>query len=425
MDKLELKRIISDQKEEFEILLSRTWMHRPEEKLVDISSNMAQVVIGVRRSGKSVLCLNVIRASGLPFAYVNFEDEKLSAASADDLNAILENLYGAYGDFSHIFLDEIQNVDGWQYFVNRLLRRGMHVLMTGSNAKLLSSELSTHMTGRHMNIELYPFSFSEWCEAMDIPLSYATTRERGLLSAGFDRYLHDGGFPELISTQRKTQYVDGLVRGILENDIEKRFRIRNKAAFERVAYHILNTVPTKPNSRKIADSFGIGSHHTVEKYEDFLHKAYLTCSVQKYSARSAVRLSSAKLYPVDVSLMDRRPDAFAMENLGWRLETVVCIELLRRYRPKGWNIAYYDGNQSEVDFVVAEGLSVRKLIQVSYDISSPKTRRREIRALIQASMKTGCDDLLLITAMEEGEDVASGKRIRIVPAYIFLAGGSE
>ena len=420
MDTLTLKTILADQKDELDDLISGDWCHRSEERLIDLDSRMAQVVIGVRRSGKSILCVNVIKGSGEIFAYVNFEDEKLVKATSDDFNTILECLYQLYGDFSHIFLDEIQNIEGWQHFVNRLLRRGMHVLMTGSNAKLLSSELATHMTGRHMDIELYPFSFPEWCEAQGISTKHLTTKERGILAGNFDRYLREGGFPELIGVERKIPYIDGLIRGILENDIEKRFRIQNKAAFEKVAYHILNTVPVRPNNRKIAEAFDIGSHHTVEKYEGFLTKAYLTCAIQKYSTKSAARLASEKLYPVDVSLMDNRTDAFALDNLGWRLETMVLIELLRRYRPRGWNIAYFSERQYEVDFAVCEGPSVRKLIQVSYDISNPKTRLRELRGLIQASHKTGCEDLLLITAAEQGEIMEDGRRVVMLPAYIWL-----
>lgn len=421
MNTIEIRTILADQKKEFENLLAEPWCYRSEEELVNPDSRLAQVVIGVRRSGKSVLCLNVIKKSNQPFAYVNFEDERLVSATSEDLNAILECLYQVYGDFNHIFLDEIQNIEGWQYFVNRLLRVGMHVLMTGSNAKLLSSELATHMTGRHMEIELYPFSFSEWCIAQGISTDCSTTKARGLLAGAFEKYLREGGFPELIGIDRKTPYVDSLVKGIIENDIERRFRIQNKATFEKVAYHILNIVPAKPNSRKIAEGFGLGSHHTVEKYEGFLTKAYLTCSLQRYSSKSASRLTSEKLYPVDVALMDNRTDAFAMENLGWRLETIIFIELLRRYRPQDCSIAYFEERQYEVDFVVCKGMTVKKLIQVCYDISNPKTRQREIRGLVQASQKTNCNDLLLITAAEQGEIVEDGKRVIILPAYMWLS----
>ena len=167
------------------------WCPRPEEELIELNSSLAQVVIGVRRSGKSTLCINVIKNSGLAFGYVNFEDERLNTLNSKDLNTILECLYQIYGEFNHLFLDEIQNIEGWQYFVNRLLRTGRHILMTGSNAKLLSSELSTHMTGRYLSVELFPFSFSEYCKAQNISTLHETTKERGLLRRAFDSYVNE------------------------------------------------------------------------------------------------------------------------------------------------------------------------------------------------------------------------------------------
>ena len=146
MERSYIEATLRDQKEDFQILLNSQYCHRKEEALVDLSSALAQVVIGVRRSGKSTLCVNIIKKSGLNFAYVNFDDERLENIESEDLNTILESLYQIYGDFKHLFLDEIQNVSSWPLFVNRLLRRGLHILITGSNAKLLSGELATHLT---------------------------------------------------------------------------------------------------------------------------------------------------------------------------------------------------------------------------------------------------------------------------------------
>ena len=149
MELKEIETVLLEQKEEFASKLAETYCIRPEEELVDLNSKLAQVIIGMRRSGKSTLCFNVIKKSGLNFAYINFDDERFSKIKSDDLNKILECLYKIYGDFNHFFMDEIQNIDEWFLFVNRLLRNGMHVLITGSNAKLLSGELATHLTGRH------------------------------------------------------------------------------------------------------------------------------------------------------------------------------------------------------------------------------------------------------------------------------------
>ena len=420
MDRMYFESVIREQQEEFYALLSRNWFHRREEELVNLSSNLAQVVIGVRRSGKSTLCLNVIKNSDLKFAYVNFEDERFQRISSNELNAILEVLYQLYGDFNYLFIDEIQNVDGWQYFVNRLLRQGMHILMTGSNAKLLSSELSTHLTGRYMKIELFPFSFSEYCEVLGVPLLYGTTKEKGLLSSAFDKYIRSGGFPELMNETRKTQYIDSLVSGIIENDIEKRYKISYKETFERLAEHVLNIAPAKLNYAELCRLFELKSVHTADNYISYLEKAYLICMIPKFSYKSQARIHNTKVYATDIAFMDNRQDAFAGENLGWRMETIVLIELLRRNRPYGRDVAYFSDKSGECDFLVCKGRNVESAMQVSYDISNPKTLNREVRGILNAVEKTKCDNLTIITRYEEQEIKEHGRTIKIVPIYKWL-----
>ncbi len=420
MERQKLETILRDQKQEFETLLSGKWCHRKEESLVNLNSRLAQVVIGVRRSGKSTLCVNVIKAAEVKFAYLNFEDENLTDFKAEDLNMALECLYQIYGDFNHLFLDEIQNVDGWQHFVNRLLRGGMHILMTGSNAKLFSSELATHMTGRYVPIELFPFSFAEYCEAKELPIAHGTTKEKGLLRGAFDEYMKNGGFPELMGESRKEAYIDELVSGILKNDIEKRYGIRYTASFERMAQHLMNIAPVKINSADLSKEFGFKSSHTADNYVEYLERAYLLCMVSKHSYKSQIRVHNIKAYPVDIALMNRRKDAFAGENLGWRLETVVLIELLRRYRSQGMDIAYLQERNGECDFLVCRGRNTELAVQVSYDISKKSTFKREIKGLMIASEKTGCRNLLLITDHEERTIQENGLTIKIVPAYSWL-----
>lgn len=145
MDVRELERVLLDQKEELEVFRNKSFCNRAEEDLIDLDSNLAQVVIGVRRSGKSTLCFNALEKSKVSYAYVNFDDENLYDLTAKDMNDILQVLYSIYGDFTHLFLDEIQNIEGWHLFVNRMLRKGIHILLTGSNSKLLSGELASHL----------------------------------------------------------------------------------------------------------------------------------------------------------------------------------------------------------------------------------------------------------------------------------------
>ena len=163
VDKRIIEQVIAEQLEELKALQNIELCNRKEESQVDLDSNLAQVVIGVRRSGKSTLCYNVLKPHAKNFAYVNFDDERFEKLKTEDLNIVLEVLYKIYGNFTYIFLDEIQNIAGWHLFVNRLLRQKIHVLVTGSNAKLLSGELATHLTGRNEQIELFPFSFTDFC----------------------------------------------------------------------------------------------------------------------------------------------------------------------------------------------------------------------------------------------------------------------
>ena len=420
MDIKSIETVLLEQREEFNTCLLEEYCSRAEEELVDLNSKLAQVVIGIRRSGKSTLCFNVIKKSGEKFAYVNFDDERLSEVSAESLNSILECLYKIYGDFNYLFIDEIQNIDEWYLFVNRLLRTGMHVLITGSNAKLLSGELATHLTGRHLRIELFPFSFAEYCDYKKISKFHGTTKEKGFLRAAFDDYLHDGGFPELLNEKRKQAYINTLVDSILKRDIEKRYSVKYKAAFENIANHLLNNAPAKINYNELQTLFSLKSAHTAENYVNYAKNAYLICGLHKYSPKSKIRVRDEKAYAVDVALMNNRENALAGDNLGWRLETIVFIELLRRYRPLECDVYYYDETSGEADFLVCKGNSVQKIIQVSHDISNPKTYKREINGLLLASSKTGCNDLLLITDHDEQSCVADGKKIDIIPAYSWL-----
>lgn len=420
MDIKAIETVLMEQKEEFLTNLSENWCSRPEEDLVDLNSKLAQVIIGIRRSGKSTLCFNVIKKSGEKFAYINFDDERFTNIGSDSLNTILESLYKIYGDFNHLFLDEIQNIDEWFLFVNKLLRTGMHILITGSNAKPLSGELATHLTGRHMKIELFPFSFSEYCEYEKINTAHGTTKEKGLLRAAFDDYLHNGGFPELLTEKRKQTYINTLVDNILKKDIEKRYAVKYKAAFENIANHLLNNAPAKINYSDLQKQFGLKSDHTAENYVTYAKNAYLVCGLHKYSSKSKIRIRDEKAYAVDVALMNNRENAMAGENLGWRLETIVYIELLRRYRPLECDVYYYDETAGKADFIVCKGNNVQQIIQVSYDISNPKTYKREISGLLLASSKTGCNNLLLITDHDEQNVTEGEKNICITPAYVWL-----
>ena len=421
VDKRVIEQVLLEQLEEIVALQDISLCPRSEEGLVDLDSNLAQVIIGVRRSGKSTLCYNVLKASEKTFAYANFDDERFKLLETADLNSVLEVLYKIYGEFRYLFLDEIQNIEGWHLFVNRLLRQRMHIVVTGSNAKLLSSELATHLTGRTDQIELYPFSFTEWCRCKGVDIDSMTTKSEALRRASFDEYLKQGGFPELLNKKNKARYVGNLVNSILKRDIEQRHRIKHVNAFEQLAHHLMNIAPVAIVESELASVVGLKSNHTVNNYIGFLKEAYLMLGVKRFSAKSRQRVRAEKLYPVDVALMDGRPDAFAGENVGWRLETLVCIELLRRNRPLDRDVYYYKSEGGyEADFVVCRNNVVEEVYQVSYDITKEKTRKRELRGLLAASSETRCQNLFLITDFHREEVYIDGKEIKILPAHEWL-----
>lgn len=418
-----IEQVLYEQREEIKALSKLRLCSRKEESLVDLDSNMAQVIIGVRRSGKSTLCYKVLRNH--KFAYVNFDDERLISLSSEDLNTVLEVCYKVYPDFEYLFLDEVQNVDSWFLFVNRLLRQQIRVLITGSNAKLLSGEFATHLTGRYEEVRLLPFSFSEYCQFKQINTKAITTSEIAFLREAFDQYLKQGGFPELINKKDKTRYVDTLVKNILKRDIQMRHTIRYQSAFELLSQHLLNVSPVIFVAMNLAKIFGFQSHHTAENYVEFLKQAFLFVGVKKLSYKSHLRVREEKLYPIDVALMDFRTDAFAKDNLGPRLETIVLLELKRRANLTSSDVYYYRNAQGyEADFVVCKKNQVEGVYQVSYDISNPKTLNREIRGLIATAKDTGCDNLYLITDFESKEMIVEDKLIKIIPAYEWLVGQS-
>lgn len=420
MDIGNLERVLLDQKEELDVLRNRSFCHRKEEQLIDLNSNLAQVVIGVRRSGKSTLCFNALEAAKAKYAYVNFDDENLYSFTVSDMNNVLQVLYSIYGDFTHLFLDEIQNIDGWHLFVNRMLRKGVHILLTGSNSKLLSGDLASHLTGRHHTIELLPFSFKDWCNYNGIAVAPLTTKNMGLLMGAFGKYLRQGGFPELLVEQNQTSYIDSLFHNIITQDVQRRFKVKYIDSLERLAGHLLNISPAIIVKDKLQERFGFKSHHTLGNYLSYLTQAYLICKVNKYSTKSKERCVAEKAYAIDVAFMNKRENALSGENLGWRLETIVYLELRRRIRSAGEDIYYFNNGSVEADFVVCDGNRVVGIYQVAYDIENQKTRRREINGAVIAAKSTKCDNVYILTALQSETIVHEGVTIKVMPVWEWI-----
>ena len=417
IDKRTLELILTDQQEELEAKRNDWLCHRSEESLIDLKSPQAQVVIGVRRSGKSTLCFQALENAGVKYAYADFDDERLEGMEAKQLNDVLEVLYKIYGDFDYLFLDEIQDVEGWHLFVNRMLRKKMHVIITGSNAKLLSGELATHLSGRAKEIPLYPFSFAEYCDMKEVDKGKKTTKAEAFRRAAFDEYMKEGGFPELLVIDDKRTYITDLVDNILKRDIEQRYKISYKAAFEQLAHHLLNVSPTVVVNTDLAEVFHIRSEHTVKNYVAYLRQTFMLIGIKKYAPKSKVRVTQEKVYAVDVAMMNQRENAFAGENLGWRLETVVLIQLLRKCKQNGWDLYYLNERSGECDFIVCDGNNVLQAVQVSYDVSSDKALKRELNGLLLANRQTKCENLLLLTDHESADIEKDGHHITVRPVY--------
>ncbi len=420
MDKEKLKQIIIDQSDELDTRAIPNLCHRKEEDLVDLHSQLAQVVIGVRRCGKSTLCKNVLQKAAVKFGYVNFDDERLVELKTEELDDILMTLYQIHGDLDYFFFDEIQNINHWELFINRLLRQGKHLLITGSNSKLLSQDLATHLTGRHSKIELLPFSFAEFCNYNKVATTPLTTKNRGLLARCFDQYIAQGGLPELLHEKNSLGYVNSLYESIITQDIKRRFNVKNIEGLRLLSQHLLNISPAiinKPNLRKL---FEMKSPITMDNYLSYLTQAYLILPIKKFSNKSSIRTQSEKIYAIDVAMMNKRENALAGNNLGWRLETIVYLELRRRIKYTNEDIYYYAVQKSECDFVTTSGNSVTGIYQVSYDISNAKTRKREISGCVSAANATNCNNVWLITNSHSETIEANGIKIQCIPAYEWL-----
>lgn len=414
--------VLAEQKEYVEGYRPDKWVKRREEQLFEFGSPLAQVVIGVRRSGKSTLCHKVLLEHNVKYGYANFDDDRLANLQTEDLNTVLSCIYQIYGtDIKYIFLDEVQDVDGWHLFVNRLLRTNLHVVVTGSNAKLLSGELATHLTGRYNEIHLFPFSFREYCEYHNIDTNGVTTKTEATTKRAFMEYITMGGFPELQNIRNKRGYVQSLLEAIVTKDIRLRFKIRNVDVLRKTANHLINNVCQEVNYGSIAELLGT-TDQTVKKYVDYLRQAFLIQLLNKHSFKSKERIRNAKAYIVDPGLQNNRENSFAAENVGWRLENVVYTELLRRCSNDFLDIYYYKASprSKEVDFVVCNQDKAVELIQVAYDIDNEKTFNRETSSLVKASTALRCDNLTLIAFTQTRDEMIDGKRIKILSAVDWL-----
>ncbi|OGR46725.1 MAG: hypothetical protein A2X33_03430 [Elusimicrobia bacterium GWA2_51_34] len=424
-DRAKIKEVLIDQLGDIPGILDKCRVERlvEPELRVALADNLVKVISGVRRCGKSVLAHRALK--DLPYGYVNFDDERLADITTADLNLVLEVLLELKPGFKFILLDEIQNIEKWELFVTRLQRGGYKVIITGSNAHLLSRDLSTHLTGRHKVFEIYPFSFQEYLRSrgIDSPRDKAlSTRSRAQISAAFSDYFSAGGFPELPGIVDKKSYLHDLYDKILTQDIALRHGVRHIKTLKDIALYTANNYASKLSYQNIKEAYSLGSIHTVKNYLAYMQEAYLFFAVEAFShkARERVRLPR-KMYGIDAALL-RSISVSGQKNEGRLLENLVYLELLRQKK----QILYYSDPQRkyEVDFVCRQSAGgAVELIQVCLDTGMAEVKERELRGL-QSALNTfkniSPGGLTLITRDRGGTERIAGRQVKCVPVWEWL-----
>ncbi len=393
-----LRDVILTQKAELEKVLNETYVERDIEPF-SLEHNLIKVVMGPRRAGKSFFCLHTLNTQG-KFGYLNFDNEALiNIENYDDLIAEIKH---AYFDPQVLFFDEIQNIPKWELFVNRLQRQGYNIVVTGSNSTLLSSELATHLTGRYIPTTVLTFSFHEYLRAKKADLNLLTTQEQETL---LTEYLQSGGYPETITKKLDpNQYLSVLFDSIIYKDIIKRHNIRKGPDIERLAVYILSNIASDSSYLSLAQAVGIKSSITAQKYISFLEEAYLIFTINRFSYKTKQVGQNKKMYAYDNGLIEAK--AFkASPNYGKLFENCVALKLKKNALEKKIELFYWRNQQNEeVDFVIKKGTQIVELIQACYLLENPKTRDREVRALLKAGKELGCNKLTILTLREEKQE---------------------
>lgn len=422
-----LKNIVSSQKLQKEELLALTYIDRTKEPFARkwLDSTLIKVVLGPRRAGKSVFSLMLLKDRS--FMYFNFDDEVLSSIGGVSTDELMKELHAAYGgDVKTILFDEIQNLPSWELFANRLHRLGYNLVLTGSNAQLLSKELATHLTGGHMPIEILPFDFNEFLRAKKFVVNqeYASLpRQQGELLNLAENYLLNGGFPEVVVNNVDSKdYLDVLLDASLFKDVVKRHRVKFSTQIGNLAAHLINNFASLYTARKLLEALNLKSATTIEKYIDYLEEAYLIFSLLRYSPKSLERIKSPrKVYVVDNGFVGAKAIQHSPDR-GKLMENLVFVELVKRGVKPNKDLFYYKTrNNREVDFVIKKGTEITELIQVCYDLKNSETEQREIKALVEASDELKVKKLAIITWDEKREVENNGMIIQVVPLLKWLS----
>lgn len=410
-----LKQIIIDQKEMYldNPLISRDY---------DLEENVNYCFVGIRRTGKSYMMYQQIHnlmndgISSSQIVYVNFEDERLLEIGVDDLNTILEigiEFSGSKGK-PYLFLDEIQNVDGWEKFVRRVADMKYRINITGSNSKMLSKEIASTLGGRFMIVNVFPYSFKEYLSANhieNIMLAQIGTKKRADIVSQYEQYVTYGAFPELVDIKNKRPFLNNIYQTVYLQDIITRNKITNDFAVRLILKKIAESV-TKALSfnrlTNIVKSAGISiGKQTVINYIGHMLDSYLIFSLQNYASKK----TSPKYYFMDTGLLV----LMLLDCKTTQLENLVAVELIRRY---GFENVYFFENNIEVDFYIpSENLAIQVSMQVLDDVD---TLERETRAFVKLNQFIPDTKCLLVTNSEETKLNCDGIKIDVVPIWKWL-----
>ena len=425
-----LKATVSKQKQDKERLLSLPYIERTKEKDTRkwLSSDLIKVILGPRRAGKSVFALMLLRDQS--FAYFNFDDESIPGEEKIDLDELMTELKLAYGDTKYILFDEIQNLLNWELFVNRLHRAGYNLVLTGSNASLLSKELATHLTGRHIPIEILPFNFSEILKAKQYevtPDKLSLPDEKAKLLEYMTQYMTSGGYPEVVTKGVDPRgYLDVLFDAVLFKDVVKRHKVRFSEQIASLGSYLINNVSGQYGAKKLANILEFKSQVTLEKYLGYLTEAYLIFPLIRHSTKAGMRLRSAKkTYVVDNGFVTAKAVQHS-PNTGKLMENLVFTELVKKGNQPGRELFYYKTrNDREIDFVLKKGYQVMELIQVCYDITDADVEQREVKALVEAGKELNVSKLTVLTWNEKRTVKKDNMTIQFRPLWEWLLEKSE
>ena len=413
--------IFIDQKIEKERLLAGKYIDREglESAAKNIDNDMIKVVVGPRRAGKSVFATQLLRKKS--FAYLNFDDERLLGIS--DYDMILKGIREVYGDMRYLLFDEIQNLDKWELFVNRLQRNGYNITLTGSNSWLLSRELTTHLTDRFLEYPVYPFSFREYLKARGFDYSggVLSKEKEGDILYELSHYIDKGGYPEVVvKGMEPKEYLSTLFDSVLFKDVVKRYNLRYPSKLYDLGLYLVTNCGTLFTYSKLKNTLGFRSIHTVQEYVKYLKDSFVFFAVKKFSHKTREVMKSAeKVYAYDTG-MSIALKSGTTKDQGRLVENIVANELLRRRN----EVYYFRGrNAEEVDFIVKSGLELTEFIQVCCEPRQKETEKREIRALNTAQRELLMKKPVLATLITwdySEEKTVKNRKIKYVSLWKWL-----